>query len=239
MRRRLELTIARRHRWLNGRASVAVATMLIAACHEAKTTGRDRSSAAGQSGASRMSGTQGMSDMKGMKDMGGMPGMTAFVGLMDIGQPKPGETVVVSAASGAVGAVVGQLAKIKGCRAVGIAGGKAKCDYAVGELGFDACIDYKAGGLDDGVASVANVDLAAVVERRADVTAGRCRFGESREGVELREAARQGEQARALRGDGRADIIEQGGLELGRPLFGPKDGCFELFELGRQESLAV
>ena len=73
----------------------------------------------------------------------GMPGMTAFVGLMDIGQPKPGETVVVSAASGAVGAVVGQLAKIKGCRAVGIAGSPDKCKYVVDELGFDACVNYK------------------------------------------------------------------------------------------------
>ena len=73
----------------------------------------------------------------------GMPGMTAYVGLLDIGQPKPGETVVVSAASGAVGAVVGQLAKLKGCRAVGIAGAKDKCDYVVGELGFDACVNYK------------------------------------------------------------------------------------------------
>jgi NADPH-dependent curcumin reductase CurA len=73
----------------------------------------------------------------------GMPGMTAYVGLLDIGQPKPGETVVVSAASGAVGAVVGQLAKIKGCRAVGIAGSPDKCRYVVDELGFDACINYK------------------------------------------------------------------------------------------------
>jgi hypothetical protein len=73
----------------------------------------------------------------------GMPGMTAYVGLLDIGQPKPGETVVVAAASGAVGAVVGQIAKIKGCRAVGIAGGKGKCDYVVNELGFDACVDHK------------------------------------------------------------------------------------------------
>jgi hypothetical protein len=73
----------------------------------------------------------------------GMPGMTAYVGLLDIGQPKAGETVVVSAASGAVGAVVGQLAKIKGCRVVGIAGGKDKCEYVVNELGFDACVDYK------------------------------------------------------------------------------------------------
>jgi NADPH-dependent curcumin reductase len=73
----------------------------------------------------------------------GMPGLTAYVGLLDIGQPKPGETVVVSAASGAVGSVVGQLAKIKGCRAVGIAGSADKCRYVVDELGFDACINYK------------------------------------------------------------------------------------------------
>jgi len=73
----------------------------------------------------------------------GMPGMTAYVGLMDIGQPKAGETVVVSAASGAVGAVVGQLAKVKGCRAVGIAGSPDKCRYVVDELGFDGCLNYK------------------------------------------------------------------------------------------------
>ena len=79
----------------------------------------------------------------------GMPGITAWFGLSEIGQPKAGETVVVSAASGAVGSVVGQLAKIKGCRAVGIAGGQTKCDYAVQELGFDACVDYKAGNLLD------------------------------------------------------------------------------------------
>ena len=77
----------------------------------------------------------------------GMPGITAWFGLLEIGQPKPGETVVVSAASGAVGSIVGQLAKIKGCRVVGIAGGQAKCDYVVQQLGFDACIDYKAGNL--------------------------------------------------------------------------------------------
>jgi NADPH-dependent curcumin reductase CurA len=77
----------------------------------------------------------------------GMPGMTAYFGLKEIGQPKAGETVVVSAASGAVGSVVGQLAKIAGCRAVGIAGGRQKCDYVVNELGFDACVDYKAGNL--------------------------------------------------------------------------------------------
>jgi NADPH-dependent curcumin reductase CurA len=74
-----------------------------------------------------------------------MPGVTAWIGLNEHGKPKAGETVVVSAASGAVGSAVGQLAKLKGCRAVGIAGGKAKCDYVVNELGFDACIDYKAG----------------------------------------------------------------------------------------------
>ncbi len=75
----------------------------------------------------------------------GMPGMTGYFGLMDIGQPQPGETLVVSGAAGAVGQTVGQLAKIKGCRVVGIAGGQAKCDWVVNELGFDACIDYKAG----------------------------------------------------------------------------------------------
>ena len=77
----------------------------------------------------------------------GMPGMTAYFGLKEIGAPKPGETVVVSAASGAVGSVVGQLAKIAGCRVVGIAGGPQKCGYVVKELGFDACVDYKAGNL--------------------------------------------------------------------------------------------
>jgi NADPH-dependent curcumin reductase CurA len=77
----------------------------------------------------------------------GMPGWTAYFGLLEVGQPKAGETVVVSAASGAVGSVVGQIAKIKGCRAVGIAGGPEKCSYVTRELGFDACVDYKAGNL--------------------------------------------------------------------------------------------
>ena len=81
----------------------------------------------------------------------GMPGMTAYFGLLDVGQPQPGETVVVSGAAGAVGQTVGQLAKIKGCRVVGIAGGPAKCAWVVSELGFDACIDYKAGNLKDGL----------------------------------------------------------------------------------------
>jgi NADPH-dependent curcumin reductase CurA len=91
----------------------------------------------------------------------GMPGVTAWIGLLDIGQPKPGETVVVSAASGAVGSVVGQLARIKGCRAVGIAGGKAKCDHVVRDLGFEACVDYKAGNLAR--------DLAAATPNGIDV----------------------------------------------------------------------
>jgi NADPH-dependent curcumin reductase CurA len=77
----------------------------------------------------------------------GMPGMTAYFGLLDVGQPKAGETVVVSGAAGAVGQTVGQLARLKGCRVVGIAGGPAKCEWVVRELGFDACIDYKAGNV--------------------------------------------------------------------------------------------
>ena len=79
----------------------------------------------------------------------GMPGRTAYFGVKDILQPKAGETLVVSAASGAVGSVVGQLGKQWGCRVVGVAGGKAKCNYVVNELGFDACVDYKAGKLLD------------------------------------------------------------------------------------------
>jgi NADPH-dependent curcumin reductase CurA len=77
----------------------------------------------------------------------GMPGMTAYVGLLDIARPKPGETVVVSAAAGAVGSAVGQIARIKGCQAVGIAGGPAKCGYVVNELGFDGAVDYRTGDL--------------------------------------------------------------------------------------------
>jgi NADPH-dependent curcumin reductase CurA len=73
----------------------------------------------------------------------GMPGVTAWYGLVRIIDPKPGETVTVSAASGAVGSALGTLAKARGCRVVGVAGGQAKCDYVVNELGFDACIDYK------------------------------------------------------------------------------------------------
>jgi NADPH-dependent curcumin reductase CurA len=73
----------------------------------------------------------------------GMPGLTAYTGLLNIGQPRAGETVVVAAAAGAVGSVVGQIAKIRGCRAVGVAGGKQKCDFVTGELGFDACVDHR------------------------------------------------------------------------------------------------
>jgi NADPH-dependent curcumin reductase CurA len=91
----------------------------------------------------------------------GMPGVTAWYGLLKIGEPKAGETVVVSAASGAVGSVVGQIAKIKGCRAVGIAGGPAKCGYAVAELGFDACVDYKSASFE--------TDLRAVVPGGIDI----------------------------------------------------------------------
>ncbi len=81
----------------------------------------------------------------------GMPGMTAYFGLLDVGQPKAGETVVVSGAAGAVGQTVGQVAKHLGCRVVGIAGGQDKCDYVVKQLGFDACIDYKNGDVREGL----------------------------------------------------------------------------------------
>jgi len=91
----------------------------------------------------------------------GMPGFTGYFGLTRIGEPKEGETVLVSGAAGAVGSIVGQIAKIKGCRVVGIAGGKKKCDYVVNELGFDACIDYKAGNL--------RADLKAACPDRIDV----------------------------------------------------------------------
>ncbi len=97
-----------------------------------------------------------VSDGKGARNLGtgmkhpsyalgvlGMPGFTAYMGLLDIGQPKPGETVVVAAATGAVGSVVGQVAKLKGCRVVGVAGGADKCRYAMEQLGFDDCIDHR------------------------------------------------------------------------------------------------
>ena len=81
----------------------------------------------------------------------GMPGMTAYFGLLDVGKAKAGDTVVVSGAAGAVGQTVGQVARIKGCRVVGIAGGQAKCDFVVKDLHFDACIDYKNGNVRDGL----------------------------------------------------------------------------------------
>jgi NADPH-dependent curcumin reductase CurA len=79
----------------------------------------------------------------------GMPGMTAYMGLLEIGQPQSGETVVVAAATGAVGSIVGQIARLKGCRVVGIAGSTEKCEYALNELGFDACLNYKDAGFRD------------------------------------------------------------------------------------------
>ena len=81
----------------------------------------------------------------------GMPGMTAYFGLLDIGRPEPGDTVVVSGAAGAVGQMVGQIAKLKDCRAVGIAGGPEKCRYVVDDLGFDAAIDYKGEDVGEGL----------------------------------------------------------------------------------------
>jgi NADPH-dependent curcumin reductase CurA len=83
----------------------------------------------------------------------GMPGLTAYVGLLDIGEPKPGQTVVVGAATGGVGSIVGQIAKLKGCRVVGVAGGRDKCDFAVKTLGFDACIDHRDDGMREALAA--------------------------------------------------------------------------------------
>ena len=100
----------------------------------------------------------------------GMPGRTAYFGMKDILQPRASETVVVSAASGAVGSVVGQLAKEWGCRTVGIAGGKAKCDYVTGELGFDACVDYKAGKLLDDLRAACPKGVDAYFENVGGVT---------------------------------------------------------------------
>jgi NADPH-dependent curcumin reductase CurA len=94
----------------------------------------------------------------------GMPGMTAWFGMHEILRPSLGETVVVSAASGAVGSAVGQLAKLAGCRAVGIAGGREKCDYVVRELGFDACVDYKAGNLKADLAAATPDGIDAIFE---------------------------------------------------------------------------
>ena len=86
----------------------------------------------------------------------GMPGFTAYMGLLDIGEPKQGETVVVAAATGPVGATVGQIAKLKGCKVVGVAGGKEKCQHAVENLGFDACIDHKANDFSEQLSAACN-----------------------------------------------------------------------------------
>jgi NADPH-dependent curcumin reductase len=91
----------------------------------------------------------------------GMPGFTAFAGLLEIGKPRAGETLVVAAATGAVGSVVGQIAKLQGCRVVGVAGGAEKCAWAVRDLGFDACVDHHAGTFD--------ADLAAACPDGIDI----------------------------------------------------------------------
>jgi NADPH-dependent curcumin reductase len=94
----------------------------------------------------------------------GMPGVTAWYGLNEIGKPRKGETVVVSAAGGAVGSVVGQLARLAGCRAVGIAGGPAKCAHVVEELGFDACVDHRSGALEQELAAATPGGVDVVFE---------------------------------------------------------------------------
>ncbi|MFB9135624.1 NADP-dependent oxidoreductase [Vibrio olivae] len=94
----------------------------------------------------------------------GMPGFTAYMGLLDIGQPKAGETVVVAAATGAVGSMVGQIAKIKGCKVVGIAGGEEKCRYAKDVLGFDECIDHRADDLNEQLASACDQGIDVYFE---------------------------------------------------------------------------
>lgn len=108
----------------------------------------------------------GISDGEGLIKMGknpahpsyalgvmGMPGFTAYMGLLDIGQPKAGDTLVVAAATGAVGSMVGQIGKLKGCRVIGVAGGEEKCRYAVEKLGFDLCLDHKADNFEQQLAA--------------------------------------------------------------------------------------
>jgi hypothetical protein len=94
----------------------------------------------------------------------GMPGITAWYGITQIMSPKEGETIAVSAAAGAVGSVVGQLAKLRGCRAIGIAGGPEKCAHVVRDLGFDACVDYKAGNLKKDLKAAAPKGIDALFE---------------------------------------------------------------------------
>jgi NADPH-dependent curcumin reductase len=107
----------------------------------------------------------------------GMPGVTAHYGLLMIGRPKPGETVVVSAASGAVGSVAGQIARLKGCRVVGIAGGPAKCRSVVEELGFDTCVDHRADDFEAQLAASTpdrvDIDFENVGGRVMDAVLGR------------------------------------------------------------------
>ena len=128
------------------------------------------------SGVVRMPAIPGISLGDLFSTLGGV-GPTAYFGLLDIGQPKPGETLVVSSAAGGVGQIVGQIGKLKGCKVIGIAGGKAKCDFVVDELGFDACIDYKSQdvgaeldrlapeGVDINFEQVGGPIMAAVVQR--------------------------------------------------------------------------
>ncbi len=107
----------------------------------------------------------------------GMPGVTAHYGLLHLGKPQPGQTVVVSAAAGAVGSIVGQIARLKGCRAVGIAGGERKCRYVVEELGFDACVDYRsadfAARLEAATPDRVDVDFENVGGKVMDAVLGR------------------------------------------------------------------
>lgn len=128
------------------------------------------------SGLSRLPDIPGISMAQAFGTLG-LVGPTAYFGLLDIGKPQPGETLVVSAAAGGVGQVVGQIGKLKGCRVIGIAGGAAKCAYIVDDLGFDAAIDYKAedvgtaldrlapGGIDINFEQVGGPIMAAVMER--------------------------------------------------------------------------
>ena len=94
----------------------------------------------------------------------GMPGFTAYMGLLDIGRPQPGETVAVAAATGAVGSVVGQIAKLKGCRVIGIAGGVEKCRAAIEDLGFDACIDHRAADFPEQLAAACTAGIDVYFE---------------------------------------------------------------------------
>ena len=106
----------------------------------------------------------------------GMTGVTAHYGMLALAKPKPGETVVVTAASGAVGSIAGQIAKLKGCRVVGIAGGPAKCRYVVDELGFDACIDYRAADFEAQLAA-ATPEVCRCAVRERGRPGARCRAG--------------------------------------------------------------